>query len=69
MLTHLHDPIHRHLIDDTNIDEQPPSRLTTQPRLTFKEHLQLQLKQHKSHLIALCTLVFLALPRLILYHL
>ncbi|CAF1399962.1 unnamed protein product [Adineta steineri] len=66
MLTHLHDPIHHHLIDDIDIDEQPRSRLTIQPRLTFKEHLQLQLKQHKSHLIALCTLVFLALPRLII---
>ncbi|CAF4059775.1 unnamed protein product [Adineta steineri] len=108
MLTHIHDPIHRHLIDDIDIDEQriwcvvqysssihiynsfitlfhfllplliniistiyiiisiSRSRLTIQPRLTFKEHLQLQLKKHKSHLIALCTLVFLALPRLII---
>ncbi|CAF1145214.1 unnamed protein product [Adineta steineri] len=102
MLTHVHDPIHRHLIDDIDIDEQriwcvvqysssihisnsfitlfhfllplliniiisiSRSRLTIQPRLTFKEHLQLQLKKHKSHLIALCTLVFLALSRLII---
>ncbi|CAF1466529.1 unnamed protein product [Adineta steineri] len=95
ILTHVHDPIHRHLIDDIDIDEQriwcvvqyssstnifnsfitrhdpnpnsnsnPRSRLTIQPRLTFKKYLQL--KQHKSHLIALCTLVFLALPRLII---
>ncbi|CAF1439768.1 unnamed protein product [Adineta steineri] len=94
MLTHIHDPIHRHLIDDIDTDEQriwcvvqysssihiynsfitlfhfllplliniiisiARSRLTIQPRLTFKEHLQLHLKQHKSHLIALCTLIF-----------
>ncbi|CAF1125341.1 unnamed protein product [Adineta steineri] len=95
MLTHVHDPIHRRLIDDIDIDEQriwcvvqysssihiynsfitrhnpdpnsnsnPRSRLTIQPRLTFKEYLQL--KQHKSHLIALCPLVVLALPRLII---
>ncbi|CAF4028670.1 unnamed protein product, partial [Adineta steineri] len=94
ILTHVHDPIHRHLIDDIDTDEQriwcvvqysssihiynsfitlfhfllplliniiisiARSRLTIQPRLTFKEHLQLHLKQHKSHLIALCTLIF-----------
>ncbi|CAF0863302.1 unnamed protein product [Didymodactylos carnosus] len=41
------------------------SRVTVRTRLSFKEHLQLQFKQHKHHLIASCTLALLALPRLI----
>ena len=108
ILTHLHDPIHRRLIDDIDLDEQKTwcfaqysssakifhsfitlfnfsipflinlssailiiiaiarSRSILQTRLSFQEHLHLQVKQHKSQLIAPCTLVLLALPRLIL---
>ncbi|CAF1198072.1 unnamed protein product, partial [Didymodactylos carnosus] len=106
LITHLHVPIHRHLIDDIDTDEQRTwcliqysssinifnsfitlfhflipfiinlisilciiilisrSHLTLHPRLTFKEHLHLQFKQHKHHLIASCTLALLVLPRL-----
>ncbi|CAF4479655.1 unnamed protein product, partial [Didymodactylos carnosus] len=42
------------------------SRVTVQARLSFKEHLKVQFKQHKHHLIASCTLALLALPRLII---
>ncbi|CAF4647901.1 unnamed protein product, partial [Rotaria sp. Silwood2] len=41
-------------------------RLSSQPALSFRKHLQLQAKQNKHHLIASCALVFLALPRLII---
>ncbi|CAF1376715.1 unnamed protein product [Adineta steineri] len=100
ILTHLHDPIHRQLIDDIDIDEKrvwclvqyPSSSIKTwnsfitfvhflmpfiinllsiifiiisiarsrsnlQRRTPFIDHLRLQLKQHKSHLIALIRLI------------
>ena len=99
ILSHLHDPFHRHFIDDIDIDEQRTwclvqysfslnifssvmaishvlipfainlfstififisiSRSTLQPRLTYKEHLRLQLKLHKHLLIASCALMLL----------
>ncbi|CAF1342462.1 unnamed protein product [Adineta ricciae] len=106
--THLHDPFHRQLIKDIDIDEErfwcisrysssintynsfvtlfhflPPfsinfistiiiiitvarNRSTIQSRLTYVEHLKLQLKEHKHHLIASFALVLLGLPRLII---
>ncbi|UJR16910.1 hypothetical protein I4U23_003808 [Adineta vaga] len=42
------------------------SRATIQPKLTFKQHFQLQFKQHTHHLITSCALILLALPRLII---
>ncbi|CAF4087988.1 unnamed protein product [Adineta steineri] len=110
ILTHLHDPIHRQLIDDIDIDEkriwclvQYPSsssiktwnsfitfvhflmpfiinllsiifiiisiarsRSNLQRRTPFIDHLRLQLKQHKSHLIASCVFIVIALIRLVL---
>ncbi|CAM4937711.1 unnamed protein product [Rotaria socialis] len=101
LITHLHIPLHRHLIDDIDTDEQRSwclarcsssmnifnpfitlahffipfsinllsivfviiliahSRFTLQPRLTYKQHLEL-------HLMASYTLVLLALSRLII---
>ncbi|CAM4795424.1 unnamed protein product [Rotaria magnacalcarata] len=98
LITYLHIPLHRHLIDDIDTDEQRSwcltrcsssmnifnsfitlthffipfsihllsivfiivlvahSRFTLQPRLTFKQHLEL-------HLIASCALVSSVLPR------
>ncbi|CAF3963758.1 unnamed protein product [Adineta steineri] len=109
ILTHLHDPIHRQLIDDVDVDEKriwclvqyssssistwnsfitfvhflmpflinllsiifiiislARSRSNLQTRLPFIDHLRSQLKQHKSHLIASCVFIVLALIRLIL---
>ncbi|CAF2505877.1 unnamed protein product [Rotaria sp. Silwood2] len=108
LITHIHIPLHRHLIDDIDNDEQriwclvqysssinifntfitlvhflipfiinltsiifiiiliARSRLVLQPKISFKKHLILQLKQNKHHLIASCVLVFLAVPRLII---
>jgi uncharacterized membrane protein (DUF485 family) len=108
IVTHLHDPLNRDLIDDIDRDEErrwclveysssinvynsfltffhflipfsinflspiiiifaiARSRSTAQPTLTFKEHLRLQVQQHKHHLITSCALIFLSLPRLII---
>ncbi|CAF0776099.1 unnamed protein product [Adineta steineri] len=109
ILTHLHDPIHRQLIDDIDIDEKriwclvqyssssistwnsfitfvhflmpflinllsiifiiisiARSRSNLQTRLPFIDHLRSQLKQQKSHLIASCVFISIALIRLFL---
>ncbi|CAF4115591.1 unnamed protein product, partial [Adineta steineri] len=42
------------------------SRSNLQTRLPFIDHLRSQLKQHKSHLIASCVFIVLALIRLVL---
>ncbi|CAF3179397.1 unnamed protein product [Rotaria sp. Silwood2] len=108
LITHVHIPVHRRLIDDIGNDKQRTwylveysssihifntfitlvhflipftinlisilfiiiliarFRLSSQPALSFRKHLQLQVKQNKHHLIASCALVFLALPHLII---
>ena len=108
IISHLHDPLNRYLIDDIDVDEQRTwclvkysssinifnsfitffhflipfsinlistiiiifsiahSRSTLQPRLSYKEHLHLQIGQHKHSLIASCVFILLALPRLII---
>ncbi|CAF3742556.1 unnamed protein product [Adineta steineri] len=108
ILTHLHDPFHRQLIDDIDIDEkriwcivQYSSSIgtfnsfiifihflmpflinlfsiifiiisianfhsTQERRLPLIEHIRLQLKQHKSRLMASVVFVLLALARLII---
>ncbi|CAF3881803.1 unnamed protein product, partial [Adineta steineri] len=108
ILTHLHDPFHRQLIDDIDIDEkriwcivQYSSSISTfnsfiifvhflmpflinlfsiifiiisianfhstqERRLPLIEHIRLQLKQHKSRLMASVVFVLLALARLII---
>ncbi|CAF1451906.1 unnamed protein product [Adineta ricciae] len=107
-LTHLHDPLHRQLVEDVDVDEQriwcisrysssinsynsfitlfhflvpfainlistviiiisiARNRSTIQTRLSYLEHLKLQLKEHKHHFIASFTLILLGLPRLVI---
>lgn len=42
------------------------TRHNLQPRLTFRQHLEIQLRQNKHYLIATSILILLALPRLII---
>ncbi|CAF4237719.1 unnamed protein product, partial [Adineta steineri] len=69
ILTHLHDPIRRQLIDDIDIDEKriwfDRSRSNLQRRLPFIDHLRLQLKQQRSRLVASFVFILLALVRLV----